>query len=127
MNHHLQCPAFLDQITVDAWVNSTDYHAERMQALISKWSPLDSFDSFDAFDAAGTDGLNSTGYFGAVFDGRFVYFSPQQHDSLDTHAIVLRYDTHGDFKDGSSYAAYDAAETSGLEVRGFYGVAFDGV
>jgi hypothetical protein len=127
MNHDLQCPAFLDQITVDAWVNSTDCRAERMQALVSKWSPLESFDTFDAFDAAGTDGLNSTGYFGAVFDGRFVYFSPEQHDSLDTHAIVLRYDTHGDFKDRTSYAAYNASQTSGLEVRGFYGAAFDGV
>jgi hypothetical protein len=127
MNPNFQCPAFINQITVDAWVDSTDCRAERMQALISKWSPLDSFDSFDAFDAAGTDGLNSTGYFGAVFDGRFVYFSPEQRDSLDTHAVVLRYDTHGDFKDRNSYAACDASKTSGLEVRGFYGAAFDGV
>src|ERR1051325_6730413 len=117
----------IEHITVDARVTSPDDRGEAIQALVSKWSPLDSFDTFDAFDAAGTDGLNSTGYFGAVFDGRYVYFSPEQHSSLATPAIVLRYDTHNDFKERGSYAAYDASRTAGLDVRGFYGAAFDGV
>jgi hypothetical protein len=126
MNQPIQCPALVDRLTIEACVTSTDCRAEVMQALVSKWSPLGSFDTFDAFDAAGMDGLNSTGYFGAVFDGRYVYFSPEQHDSVATHAIVLRFDTHGDFKDRASYAAYDASQTAGLDVRGFYGAAFDG-
>lgn len=29
----------------------------------------DTFDRFSAFDAAGTSGLDSTGFLGAVFDG----------------------------------------------------------
>lgn len=124
---HINCPPLVDRLTVEALVTTTDTRPEAMQALVSKWLPLASFDTFDAFDAAGTDGLNSTGYFGAVFDGRYVYFSPEQHDSLATHGVVLRYDTHRDFKDRSSYAAHDASKTSGLDTRGFYGAAFDGV
>jgi hypothetical protein len=127
MNQHVYCPTLTDQLTVDTWVTSDNVRAEAMQVLVSKWSPLDSFNTFDAVGVANTDGLCSRGYFGAVFDGRYVYFSPEQDDSLATHAIVLRYDTHGDFKDRARYAAYDASKTAGLDVRGFYGAAFDGV
>ena len=66
---------------------------------------------FAAFDASWTDGLHSAGYFGAVFDGRYVYFSPEQIKSGgrgadnkrtvyddDQHGVVLRYDTHAPFE-----------------------------
>jgi hypothetical protein len=96
MNELIQCPKLTDQLTVEAWVRGDDgTGGEAMQALVSKWSPPSSFDRFDAFDASATDGLNSTGYFGAAFDGRYVYFSPEQHESLDTHAVVSRCDTLG--------------------------------
>jgi hypothetical protein len=113
-------------ITVEAWITSETPSAEVMQAIVSQWRPASNLGDFDAFDAGAIDGLNSTGYFGAVFDGRYVYFAPEQHASLDTHAVVLRYDTHSDFHAPSSYAAYDASRTNGLDVRGFYGAAFDG-
>ena len=32
--------------------------------------------SWNAYDASNTNGLTAAGYFGAIFDGRFVYFSP---------------------------------------------------
>lgn len=117
---------FGDQITVEAWVSSDSWRAEALAALVSRWKPGNPFGPFDAFDAGSTDGLNSTGYFGAVFDGRYVYFSPEQHNSLEQHAVVLRYDTHGDFFDSGSYSAYDAQHTAGLETKGFYGAVFDG-
>lgn len=91
---------FGDQITVEAWVTSDSWRSEALAALVSKWKPADSFGPFDAFDAGNTDGLNSTGYFGAVFDGRYVYFSPEQHNSLEQHAVVLRYDTHRGWRPG---------------------------
>jgi hypothetical protein len=92
MNHHIPCPTLIDQITVDTWVASMDSRAEVMQALVSKWSPLGSFDTFDAFNAAVTDGLNSTGYFGAAFDGRYVYFSPEQTRFVNArHRSSLRH------------------------------------
>jgi hypothetical protein len=116
----------LTEITVEAWVKSERKRPEALEALVSKWRPLDSFDTFAAFDAGQTDGLDSSGYFGAVFDGRYVYFSPEQHDFLEQHGIVLRYDTHGDFYHSNSYSAYNAEQTAGLVTKGFYGAVFDG-
>lgn len=83
---------------------------------------------FAAVDAAATDGLPCRGYFGAVGDGRYVYFVPEQHGEpgYPTHGVVLRLDTHGDFRDRASFAAYDAGRTDGMDTRGFYGAAYDG-
>lgn len=125
----LQAPQGLgavDQITVEAWVDSDADRPEALQALVSEWESSESFDAFSAYDASGTDGLDTTGYFGAVFDGRYVYFSPEQHESDEQHGVVLRYDTQAQFHAGSSYEAYDAGFTAGLETKGFYGGAFDG-
>lgn len=113
-------------LTIRAVVEAADGRAERMAALVSQWSPGPRWGEFAAFDAAGTDGIPSIGYFGAVFDGRYIYFSPEQRTLEKMHADVLRYDTHGDFKNPASYSAYDASLTSGLETRGYYGAAFDG-
>ena len=114
-----------DRITVEAWVNSENPNAEVMQSIISKWSPLTTFDTFDAYDAGNTGGLNTKGFFGAVFDGRYVYFVPQ-YDGVSRHGKVLRYDTHGEFTDSESWNAYDAGNTSGLNTKGYYGAVFDG-
>ncbi len=67
-----------DEITVQAWVYSDTYQPENFQPLVSKWRLNSSFDSFDAYDAGNTDGLKTIGFFGAVFDGRYVSFSPQR-------------------------------------------------
>ncbi|MEC7842751.1 MAG: LamG-like jellyroll fold domain-containing protein [Candidatus Latescibacterota bacterium] len=122
----LTCPELVDKLTVEALVDCRRDGAEALQVLVSKWRPPDSFDRFAAHDAGGTDGLDSTGYFGAVFDGRYVYFSPEMHGDSSTHGVVLRYDTLADFGDVASYAAHDASETDGLDTRGFYGAVFDG-
>lgn len=119
---------FTDQLGVAAWVHAEDNRLEGLQALLSKWRPPDHWPGFAAFDATQTDGLPSRGYFGAVFDGRYVYFSPEQYGEAgyETHGVVLRLDTHGDFKNPRSFEAYDAGRADGLETRGFYGAAFDG-
>jgi len=69
--------------------------------------------------------MDTTGFFGAVFDGRYVYFVPQ-HDRVDRHGKVLRYDTHGAFKKLESWTAYGAGETDGLNTKGYYGAVYDG-
>ncbi|MEE2872485.1 MAG: hypothetical protein VX893_06175, partial [Candidatus Latescibacterota bacterium] len=117
-----------DALTVEAWVDARDTRQEKLQALVSQWTPPGVYVGFSAFDAAAIGGLPTRGYFGAVFDGRYVYFVPEQHgeEGMPTHGIVLRYDTHGEFADRSSYSAYDAGETDGLQTRGFYGAIFDG-
>ena len=117
-----------DALTVEAWVDARDARQEGLQALVSQWTPPDAYAGFSAFDAAAIGGLPTRGYFGAVFDGRYVYFVPEQHgeEGMPTHGVVLRYDTHGEFADRSSYSAYDAGQTDGLQTRGFYGAIFDG-
>ena len=115
-------------LTVQTWVHSDTYQAEAMQPLVSKWEPLATFDTFSSHDADGTDGLASRGFFGAVFDGQYVYGCPSRNESERTavHGVVLRYNTLKDFRDPAAYEAYDAGHTDGLLTRGFYGGAFDG-
>ena len=115
-------------LTVAAWVKSDTSRAEAMQPLVSQWAPRADFDAFAAYDAGHTDALSTRGYFGAVFDGRYVYFCPvrDQQDRNSTHGRVLRLDTQADFKETNSWQAYDASYTDGLHTAGFYGGAFDG-
>ena len=115
-------------ITVSAWVEATDGRGEGLQALVSQWRPPDRWPGFAAVDAGQTDGLPSRGYFGAVCDGRYVYFVPEMHGEAGcpTHGIVLRLDTHADFDDAAAFVAYDAGRTDGMDTRGYYGGVFDG-
>jgi hypothetical protein len=117
-----------DQLTVEAWVHSTGLGAEAMQPLVSKWAVLESFGRFSAYDAGATDGLDCVGFYGAVFDGRYVYWCPirSHKDRTTVHAHVLRYDTQGDFYDPLSWQAYNARATDGLNTVCYYGAAFDG-
>ncbi|MCH7931507.1 MAG: hypothetical protein IH906_04770 [Proteobacteria bacterium] len=116
-----------EALTVEAWVEGS-CRAEATQAVVSRWASRVSFDAFSGHDAANTDGLDTVGYFGAVFDGRHVYWCPIRSgpDRDSVHGRVLRYDTHGDFRDPASYEAFDASYTDGLHTSGFYGGAFDG-
>ena len=115
-------------LTVEAWVETRDARGEGLQALVSQWAPPDEWCGFAATDATSTGGLPSRGYYGAVFDGRYVYFVPEQHGEagFPTHGVVLRLDTHGDFRAPASFDAYDAGRTDGMETRGYYGGVFDG-
>jgi hypothetical protein len=119
-------PALRRAVTVEAWVHTDASQPEALQPLVSQWAPPDEYGAFAGYDAGQTDGLKSIAYFGAVFDGRYVYFSPQHYKDHTAHGIVLRYDTHSDFHDPASYAAFDAGNTAGLKTRGYYGALFDG-
>jgi hypothetical protein len=115
----------LDSFTVEAWIEADFYRAEALQALVSRWPIPEKFGRFEAYDASHTGGLNVQGFFGCVFDGRYVYFVPQ-HDGAGRHGKALRYDTHAGFKEPGSWAAYDAGKTSGLNTKGYYGAVHDG-
>ncbi|MFA6049053.1 MAG: helicase HerA-like domain-containing protein [Candidatus Micrarchaeia archaeon] len=83
--------------------------------------------SWAAYDAGNTGGLSTKGYFGAVFDGRYVYFVPHSNASGLYHANVLRYDTQADFTTAGSWAAYDANNTDAVPYTvGYAGGVFDG-
>jgi hypothetical protein len=119
---------FGDALTVEAWVYSDTHGAEAMQPLVSKWEPLTTFNTFSAYDAGHTDDLETRGYFGAVFDGQYVYFCPirDHNERTSVHGRVLRFNTHKDFGAAAGWEAFDASYTDGLHTAGFYGGAFDG-
>ncbi len=112
-------------ITVEAWFHSDESRSDAFQTLVSKWSLRSDMDAFESYDAGDTDGLNTRGYFGAVCDGRYVYFSPQFNGD-ERHGEALRYDTHGDFNKSESWEAYSAGNTSGLKTKGYYGIVHAG-
>ena len=112
-------------LTVEAWVDMRESRAEAWQEIVGQWQPLETWGEFEAYDAGFTSGLETIGFFGAVFDGRYVYFVPQ-HDRTTRHGRVLRYDTHAGFKDPDAWQGYDAGQTDGLETKGYYGAVFDG-
>ena len=114
-------------ITVAVTVHATKARCEAMQPVVSQWQPL-STPHFAAYDATTTDGLICAGYYGAVFDGRQIYGCPiRSHRERDSvHGHILRCDTHGDFHDPSTWEAFDAGGTDGLNTVCYYGAAFDG-
>lgn len=79
--------------------------------------------SWSTFDIT-TVNAGATGYFGAAFDGRYVYYIPYGQDTAQD-GIVARYDTWAPFASSSSWVTFDTA-TLGPEVQGFLGGVFDG-
>ncbi|MEW6156034.1 MAG: Calx-beta domain-containing protein [Verrucomicrobiota bacterium] len=86
--------------------------------------PMSEPRAWSAHDAGSVGGLNTKGYVGGVFDGRFIYFVPYQDGAA--HARVLRLDTRGDFEATSSWSAFDAGGVGGFATRGYCGGVFDG-
>jgi hypothetical protein len=81
--------------------------------------------NWSAFDASNTGGLSTRGYFGGVFDGRYVYYVPCR-TAAGFHGVTLRYDTQSDFQSAAGWESYDAGATDGLDTRGYAGAVFDG-
>lgn len=83
--------------------------------------------SWLAYDpSANGIGTDADGYYGAVFDGRYIYFSPN-HNGISPHGEVLRFDTAGPFASPSSWLTFDpGANGVGTNPRGYAGAAFDG-
>jgi hypothetical protein len=70
---------------------------------------------------------SAQGYFGAAFDGRYVYFAPNYNNFnlLGFHGLVARYDTAANFSVGSSWSFYNATAQN-YSAQGFQGAVFDG-
>ncbi|MCE2439930.1 MAG: hypothetical protein J4F39_10955 [Candidatus Latescibacteria bacterium] len=116
----------VEALTVEAWVQSDRVNTDAFQVLVSRWSLRSTMDAFESCDAGETDGLDTKGYFGAVSDGRYVYFAPQCNASQERHGQVLRYDSRGGFNEPESWQGYDAGCTDGLNTKGYYGVVHAG-
>jgi N-acetylneuraminic acid mutarotase len=87
--------------------------------------------SWTAYDP-GDHGVGTfpKGYFGAVFDGRYIYFSPSQN-VFGPHGEVLRYDTVSPFHTASSWSAVNPSQlgvnqNANSDPTGYRGGIFDG-
>jgi hypothetical protein len=73
--------------------------------------------------------VSDIGYYGATFDGRYVYFAPSTGKDLNNKefigSVVLRYDTQGSFTGASAWSTYDVT-LSNPGAAGFLGAVFDG-
>jgi hypothetical protein len=76
----------------------------------------------------GVPGTIPGGFFGAVFDGRYVYFVPYEVGSSQV-SVAARFDTQGVFDAGASWSSFDLstlAGDGGAPLSGFTGGVFDG-
>ena len=83
--------------------------------------------AWSTFDAT-TVTAGAQGFFGAVFDGRYVYFLPNFTGQpfggpTATNGVVARYDTMATFGDATAWKTFDTAPLGG---GGFGGGTFDG-
>ena len=78
-----------------------------------------------SFDASETGGLKCSGYAGAAFDGRFVYYVPSG-EPWDHHGNALAYDTQKPFVDSNSWMAVSLTNLLGAGTSAFYGAVYDG-
>jgi hypothetical protein len=62
-------------------------------------------------------------FFGAAFDGRFVYFVPWGTTNAGPNGLLVRYDSTSPFSAASSWSAFD---TNAIQAAAFQGSAFDG-
>ncbi|MEM8748396.1 MAG: integrin alpha, partial [Actinomycetota bacterium] len=83
--------------------------------------------NWEAFDpGANAVGTDPDGYRGATFDGRYIYFAPNNNGSA-AHGEVLRYDTTADFTTPASWSTFDPSSNGvGTNARGYIGATFDG-
>jgi hypothetical protein len=81
-------------------------------------APFTAAASWSTFDISTLD-ATAKGYFGATYDGRYLYFAPYNNKA------IARYDTSASFGDAAAWGIYDAT-VHATAARDFYGTAFDG-
>ena len=98
--------------------------------LVTRYDTQASFTtdtSWSTFDTT-TVNVGAKGFIGGAFDGRYVYFVPNNNNiGIGIDGIVTRYDTQATFAAGTSWSTFDTSaggpSTSG---KGFEGAVFDG-
>ena len=131
----------LTGLTIAAWVYGNRPAVNGAQRnIVSKWATsrenFENTESWDTFDLCpGAEPcqhegitIDPDGYYGASFDGRYIYFTPY-YNGTERHCEVLRYDTWSEagFNSLSSWTTFDPANNGvGTYLYGFSGTVFDG-
>lgn len=92
--------------------------------IVSRYDTQAAFDTAGAWASFDTQTVNANiyGYYGAVFDGRYMYFVPP---ASGPSGIVTRYDTQAAFGVAGSWTTFDLT-TVNAGAKGFIGGTFDG-
>lgn len=100
--------------------NSSGFHglAIRYDTMAAFLTP----GAWSAFDLTGVN-AGATGFVGGAFDGRYVYFVPNDNGSFD--GIAARYDTMASFTTSGSWSAFNLTSVNAGSI-GFRGAGFDG-
>lgn len=112
-------------LTVEAWLEIDRCRAEAVQTAMADWRFAEEMTGFTTYDAGATDGLPTQGFFGALYTGGHVYFSPQCNNE-GRHGMALRYATSGPFQDQGAWQGVNVGAIDGLVTRGYYGCVSDG-
>src|SRR5688500_15022716 len=104
------------EITIECWIKpNTANWSNKPQTILSKtkYSTIDDFRDLSAwqvFDATNVSGQHDAkGFVGAVFDGRYIYYSPWwKGGDKPQSGKILRYDTYESYESQHSWSVYDA-------------------
>jgi N-acetylneuraminic acid mutarotase len=105
--------------------NGTEAHGEVLR--YDTQADFQTAASWTAFDpGAHGVGTDPDGYLMGLFDGRFIYFGPN-NNGTERHGEFLRYDTKASFVETMSWTAFDpGAAGLGTDIDSYHGLAFDG-
>jgi hypothetical protein len=92
---------------------------------VTRYDTTGVFTAADSYSVYNTTAVNasSKGFYGAVFDGRYVYFVPNYNGAY--FGQITRYDTTGSFTSSGSYSVYNTTAINASS-KGFRGAVFDG-
>lgn len=101
-------------------------------SLVARYDKGQAFGAASAWSTFDTTTLdpNAVGFYGAVYDGRFLYFLPQCSGGAPGSCgkfpeILVRYDTQSSFTAPSSWSTFDIRSVFS-KLYGFHGAVFDG-
>jgi hypothetical protein len=95
-----------------------------LDGVTVRYDTTAAFGSASSWEAFNMETLSTlaTGFTGAIFDGRYVYYVPRQFGG---DGLVVRYDTHTGFTLASSWTTFDTHDVN-VNAGGFMGAIFDG-
>ncbi|MDE2218414.1 MAG: tail fiber domain-containing protein [Patescibacteria group bacterium] len=116
---------FMGAVFDGRYVYFVPYNNGVPSGQITRYDTTGSFTASGSYAVYDTTAVNanSKGFEGAVFDGRYVYFVPNNNGVYSGQ--ITRYDTTGSFTASGSYAVYDTTAVN-ANSKGFMGAVFDG-
>ncbi|MBS0625612.1 MAG: hypothetical protein JSS32_06145 [Verrucomicrobia bacterium] len=106
-----------------------NFNGATQSGQITRYDTSSSFgssSSYAVFDLTTNVSLTSSGFRGAVFDGRYIYYVPFRATPtvVTNNGQITRYDTLGSFTSASSYSIFNTSTLNTLSI-GFFGAVFD--